>query len=210
MIQEVDQQVKSMMQLLPSRVADGDKPPKEKNPRKTPWRNEPPRLRDDLYRAFGVDLTQVPGINTLTAQMLLTEVGPDLSRFPTAAAFCSWLRLCPNPRVSGGQVLSSKTQPTKNRAALALRMGAQGLHHSQSFLGDYFRRMKARMGSPKAMTAAAHKLARIVYHMVIRQQEYDATVFQEQERRTQDRKRAKLHAQAKELGLQLVPVQAVP
>jgi len=164
-------------------------------------------LRDDLYRTFGVDLTQVPGINTLTAQMLLTEVGPDLSRFVTAAAFCSWLRLCPDPKVSGGQVLSLRTRPTKNRAALALRMGAQGLHHSQSFLGDYFRRMKARMGTPKAMTAAAHKLARIVYHMVTNEQEYDATVFQQQERRTQDRKRAKLHAQAKELGLQLVPVQ---
>ena len=210
MIEEVDRQVKAMMQRLPSKVADGEKPPKEKNPRKTPWRNEPPKLRDDLYRAFGVDLTQVPGISTLTAQTLLTEVGADLSRFATAAAFCSWLRLCPNPKISGGQVLSSKTLPTKSRAALALRMGAQGLHHSQSFLGEYFRRMKARMGTPKAMTAAAHKLARIVYHMVRNQREYDASMFQEQERRTQDRKRAKLHAQAKELGLQLVPVAVVP
>jgi transposase len=210
LIQKVDAQVKEMMQGIPSKVADGEKPPKEKNPRQTPWRNEPPRLREDLHRAFGVDLTQVPGINTLTAQMLFTEVGPDLSRFATAAAFCSWLRLCPDPKISGGQLLSSRTRPTKNRAALALRMGAQGLHHSQSFLGDYFRRMKARMGTPKAMTAAAHKLARIVYHMVTKQQEYDTTVFQDQERRTQERKRAKLHAQAKELGLQLVPVESVP
>jgi transposase len=210
MIEEVDRHVKDMMQQLPSKVAAGQRPPKEKHPRKTPWRNEPLQLRDDLYRAFGVDLTQVPGINTLTAQMLLTEIGPDLSRFPTAAAFCSWLRLCPDPKVSGGQVLSSRTRPTKSRAALALRMGAQGLHHSQSFLGDYFRRMKARMGTPKAMTAAAHKLARIVYHMLSNQQEYDATVFQEQERRAQDRKRVKLHAQAKALGLQLVDLPAVP
>jgi transposase len=89
-------------------------------------------------------------------------------------------------------------------------MGAQGLHRSQSFLGDYFRRMKARMGTPKAMTAAAHKLARIVYHMITTQQEYDATIFQHQERRTQDRKRAKLYAQAKELRLQLIPAEAVP
>ena len=210
LIHKVDARVKEMMPGIPSKVADGEKQPKEKNPRKTPWRNEPPQLRDDLYRAFGVDLTQVPGINTLTAQMLFTEVGPDLSRFATAAAFCSWLRLCPNPKISGGQVLSSRTRPTRNRAALALRMGAQGLHHSQSFLGDYFRRMKARMGTPKAMTAAAHKLARIVYHMVTKQQEYDTTVFQDQERRTQDRKRAKLYAQAKELGLQLLPVESVP
>jgi transposase len=129
--------------------------------------------------------------------MLLTEIGPDLSRFPTAAAFCSWLRLCPEPKISGGKILSSKTRPTKNRAALALRMAAQGLHRSQTFLGDYFRRMKARLGTPKAMTAAAHKLARIVYHMITTHQEYDSTVFQELERRVQDRKRMKLRAQAR-------------
>jgi transposase len=209
-IRKVDAQVKKMMQSIAPKVADGDKPPKEKNPRKTPWRNEPPQLRDDLYRAFGVDLTQVPGINTLTAQMIFTEIGPDFSRFPTEAAFCSWLRLCPDPKISGGQVLSSRTRPSKNRAALALRMGAQGLYRSQTYLGDYFRRMRARMGTPKAMTAAAHKLARIVYHMVTNKAEYDATAFQDQEIKTQDRKRAKLLAQAKQLGFQLVPVEAVP
>jgi transposase len=205
LIQEVDLQVKQMMQRLPSKVADGEKPPKGDKPRKTPWRNEPPQLRDDLYRAFGVDLTEVPGINTLTAQMLLTEIGPDLFRFPTAAAFCSWLRLCPDPKISGGQVLSSRTRPTKNRAALALRMATQGLHRSDTFLGDYFRRMKARMGTPKAMTATAHKLARIVYHMITTQQEYDVTIFQQQEQRRRHRKTAKLHAQARQLGFHLCP-----
>src|SRR6266513_1856723 len=116
MIEEVDRRVKGLMQQLPSKVADGQKPPKEKNPRKTPWRNEPMGLREDLYRAFGVDLTQVPGIDSLTAQMLLTEIGPDLSAFPSISAFASWLRLCPDKRVSGGKVLSSRTGPTKNRA----------------------------------------------------------------------------------------------
>ena len=137
LIQEVDLQVKQMMQRLPSKVADGAKPPNgcKPRPRKIPWRNEPPPLRDDLYRALGVDLTEVPGINALTAQMLLTEIGPNLARFPTAAAFCSWLRLCPDPKISGGQVLSSRTRPTKNRAALALRMATQGLHRSDTFPG---------------------------------------------------------------------------
>ncbi len=195
LIQEVDLQVKQMLQRLPSKIADGEKPPKGDKIRRTPWRNEPPQLRNDLYRAFGVDLTEVPGINSLTAQMLLTEIGPNLSRFPTAAAFCSWLRLCPNPKISGGQVLSSRTQPTKNRAALALRMATQGLHRSDTFLGDYFRRMKARMGAPKAMTATAHKLARIVYHMVTTQQEYDATVFQQQEQRRRLQKSASVSLQ---------------
>ncbi len=210
LIQEVDLQVKQMLQKLPSKIAIEQKPPKGGKIRRTPWRNEPPQLRNDLYRAYGVDLTEVPGINSLTAQMLLTEIGPDWSRFPTAAAFCSWLRLCPNPKISGGQVLSSRTQPTKNRAALALRMATQGLHRSDSFLGDYFRRMKARMGAPKAMTATAHKLARIAYHMVTTQQEYDATVFQQQEQRRRLQKSARLHAQARELGFQLVPMRVVP
>ena len=210
LIQEVDLQVKQMMQWLPSKVGAEQKPPKGGKIRRTPWRNEPPQLRNDLYRAFGVDLTEVPGINSLTAQMLLTEIGPDLSRFPTAAAFCSWLRLCPNPKISGGQVLSSRTQPTKNRAALALRMATQGLHRSDSFLGDYFRRMKARMGAPKAMTATAHKLARIIYHMVTTQQEYNASVFQQQEQRRRLQKSARLLAQARDLGFQLVPINVVP
>jgi transposase len=211
MIQELDVEVKYRMGHLPAKVDPAARPlRKERNPRKTPRRTEPLDLRLELYRAFGVDLTQVPGVNALTAQVLLTEVGTTFARFPTAAAFCSWLRLCPEPKISGGQVLSSKTRPTKNRAALALRLAAQALHKSQTFLGDYFRRMKARLGPPKAITAVAHKLARIVYHMITRQQEYDTTIFQEQERRLQDRRRNRLCAQARELGFQLVPVNAVP
>jgi transposase len=142
--------------------------------------------------------------------MLLTEIGPNLDRFPTAAAFCSWLRLCPDPKISGAQVLSSRTRPTKNHAALALRVATQALHRSDSFLGDYFRRMKARMGTPKAMTATAHKLARIIFHMITTQQPHDATVFQKQEERRQQKKSARLHAQARELGFQLIPIDVVP
>lgn len=211
LIQDLDQEVKQRMSRLPSRVDPAEKPlGKERNPRKTPRRTEPHELRLHVYRAFGVDLTQIPGINALTAQVLLTEIGTDLSRFPTVGAFCSWLRLCPDPRISGGQVLSSKTRPTKNRAALALRVAAQALHRSQTYLGDHFRRVKARMGAPKAITAVAHKLARIIYHMIVNQQEYDTTVFQEHHRRAQERKRNRLYAQATELGFRLVPVEVVP
>jgi transposase len=163
-----------------------------------------------MYRAFGVDLTQIPGINTLTSQMLFTQNGPDLSRFPTVAAFCSWLRLCPESKISGGKVLSSGTRPTRNRPALTLRIATQGLHWSQTFLGDYFRLMKAHLGTPKAMTAADHKPARIVYHMITTHQEYNTTVFQELEQRVQDRKRMKLRAQARELGFDLVAREVGP
>jgi transposase len=110
MIQDLDVEVNRRMAGLPSKVDPAEKPlGKERNPRSKPRRTEPPELRSELYRAFGVDLTQVPGINPITAQVLLTEIGPSLARFPPAAAFGSWLRLCPEPRISGGQVLSSKT-----------------------------------------------------------------------------------------------------
>jgi transposase len=211
MIEDLDVEVKKRMQSLPSRVDPLVKPlAKERNPRKTPRRTEPHDLRVEVYRAFGVDLTQVPGVNALTAQALLTEIGTDLSRFPTVGAFCCWLRLCPDPKISGGRILSARTRPTKNRAALALRMAAQALHRSQPFLGEHFRRLKARLGAPKAITAVAHKLARIIYHMITTQQDYDVTVFQENERRAQERKRNRLYVQAKELGFQLVPVDVVP
>lgn len=211
MIEDLDVEVKRRMQSLPSRVDPLVKPlAQERNPRKTPRRTEPHDLRVEVYRAFGVDLTQIPGINALTAQALLTEIGTDLSRFPTVGAFCSWLRLCPDPKISGGRVLSAKTRPTKNRAALALRVAAQALHRSQTFLGEHFRRLKARLGAPKAITAVAHKLARIIYHMITTQQDYDVTVFQDNERRAQERKRNRLHVQAKELGFQLVPLGIVP
>ena len=211
MIEDLDGEVKRRVAQLPSKVDPHEKPlGKERNPRKTPRRTEPLELRQELYRAFGVDLTQVPGINALTAQVLLTEVGTSLERFPTAAAFCSWLRLCPEPRISGGQVLSCKTRPTKNRLALAFRLAAQALHRSQTFLGDYLRRMKARLGAPAAITAVAHKLARIVYHLITTRQEYNATIFEEHERRNQERKRKRLHLQAHELGFLLVPQQSVP
>ena len=157
-----------------------------------------------------MDLTEIPGVNSLTAQVLFTEIGPNLDRFPTAAAICSWLRLCPNPKISSGQVLSSRTRPTKNRAALALRVATQSPHRSDCFLGDYFRSMKARMGAPKAMTATALKLARIIFHMITTQHPYDTTIFQKQEERRQHKKSAMLHAQARELGFQLIPINVVP
>jgi transposase len=211
LIEDLDVEVKQRMQSLPSKVDLVAKPlAKERNPRKKPRRTEPLDLRTEVYRAFGVDLAQIPGINALTAQALLAEIGTDFSRFPTVGAFCSWLRLCPDPKISGGRILSARTRPTKNRAALALRVAAQALHRSQTFMGEYFRRLKARLGPPKAITAVAHKLARIIYHMVTTQQEYDGTVFHEQERRAQERKRNRLLAQAKELGFQLVPVDVVP
>jgi transposase len=152
-----------------------------------------------------VDLTQVPGVHTLTAQTLLGEIGPDLSRFANGAAFTSWLGLCPDNRISGGKVLSVKTRKVKNRAATALRMAAQSLYRSQSYLGHYYRRMRAKLGAPKAITAAAHKLARIIYHMVTTRQAYDETICVQNEVQNRRRLEARLRKQARDLGLEIIP-----
>ena len=110
----------------------------------------------------GVDLTDAPGIRALTAYTVLMEVGPDVSGFGNASAFASWLGLCPQKPVSGGKVLYSRSRKVKNRAAIALRMGAHCLYRAKDYLGEFHRRMKWRLGKPEAVTTNAHKLARIV------------------------------------------------
>ena len=165
-------------------------------------------LRTQLYRIFGVDLTAIPGINAMTAHVLLSEVGRDLSGFRNAAAFASWLGLCPGNRVSGGKVLSSRTRSVNHRLAHALHMAAQSLFRSQSWLGQYFRRMRAKLGAPKSITAAAHKLARILFHILTTGQAYDETVFAQQEAQNHQRMQQKLRKQARLFGFQLVEIKA--
>jgi len=158
------------------------------------------------YRILGVDLTAIHGVDEVTAQMLVTEVGPDLSKFSSSSAFCNWLRLCPNNGISGGRILSSKTGKGKGRLAVALRNAAQTLHGSQSALGDCFRQMRSRWGPASAITACAHKLARIIYHMITTGEAFDEKILVEQEKRHQKKKEAKLRRQAKDLGYELVRI----
>jgi hypothetical protein len=166
-------------------------------------------LRTEHYRILGVDLTEIPGINTLLVHSLLAEVGPDLSKFRSAAAFASWLGLCPDNRISGGKILSVRTRRVQNRAALALRIAAHTLHHNQSALGHYYRRMRAKLGAPKAITATAHKLARVLYHLLTTGQPYQESIFAERETQHQQRTIFSLHARARALGYQLVPLTAL-
>jgi transposase len=122
--------------------------------------------RSHLQRITGVDLTAIPGIEASSALRILSEVGLDMSRFKSSKQFASWLGLCPGNKVSGGKRLGGKSKRTSNYAASTLRMAASTLHRSQTSLGAYFRRLKARLGAPKATTAAAHKLAVIIYNML--------------------------------------------
>jgi transposase len=162
-------------------------------------------LRSELQRVFGIDLTKIPGIRTGIAQTLFGEVGPDFTKFRSASAFASWMGLCPDNDISGGKVLWVGTRKVKCRAALALRMAAQSLHHSKSALGDFYRRLRAKLGAPKAITAAAHKLARIIFHLVTTAQEFDDSEFTADQLRYQKRQETKLRAKAKAMGFELIP-----
>lgn len=169
--------------------------------------NEPSfDLKEELFRIAGVDLTDVPGISTLTAHTILMEVGADVSRFRHASAFASWLGLCPEKQVSGGKVLYTRTRKVKNRAAIALRLGAHCLYHAQNYLGDFYRKMKWRLGAPAAVTATAHKLARIVYHLLSTRQPYSDEVFSRCDQQASVRAEKRLRKQAAELGFQLAPI----
>jgi transposase len=152
----------------------------------------------------GVDLTVIEGIEESTALVVLSEIGLDMSRWPSAKHFCSWLGLCPNHRISGGKVLSRRTKPCANRAAAALRLAAFALHRSQSALGAFLRRLKARVGAPKAITATAHKLARLVYSLLKHGTAYVTQGMDEYERRYRERAVHNLSRRAQELGYELV------
>ena len=159
--------------------------------------------RSYLYRVTGVDLTQIDSIEANTALTVIGEIGLDMSRWPTEKHFGSWLGLAPGNKVSGGKRLSGRTKPSANRAAAALRMAAQSLNQSQSALGAYFRRLKARLGAPKALTAAAYKLARILYRMLKHGAGYVDQGEAAYEERYRDRLLRNLKRRAAELGFQL-------
>jgi transposase len=163
-------------------------------------------LRTETYKLFGVDVTQIPGLQE-NALPLFSEVGRDMSPWPTAAHFASWLALCPDNDISGGKLLWRGARKVKNRAGHLFRMAAHSLHHNLTPLGNYLRRMKAKL-SPKAATmATAHKIAVIFYTMVKKQVEYDETIWDARDAQRENRIRTKLKRQAKQLGYQLVPIE---
>jgi transposase len=161
-------------------------------------------LRTQLFKMCGVDLTRIDGIDVTTALAVVSEVGADLSRFPSDKHFTSWLGVCPGTRITGGKVLSGKTKRCANRAAQALRLAAAALRTSQSALGAYFRRLCARMDKPKAVTAAAHKLARLIYSMLTKGEAYTDQGQDYYEKRYRERVLHQLAKRAEKLGMRLV------
>ena len=161
-------------------------------------------LTTPLQRICGVDLTRVVGLNVLSVLMIISEIGVDMSRWPNAKAFCAWLGLCPGNKISGGKVLSSRTARVVNRVAILLRTLAPTLGRTDTWLGVFHRRMKARLGPAAANTATAHKLATILYHLLKYKEEYidvDRVVYEEKFRRY---RLSRLRKQAAELGYEMV------
>jgi hypothetical protein len=209
-IRECDAEIEQRLAALRSQVDPTQTPPPPppaRPPRahKGDLRLEGGELRTELYRVLGVDATEIPGLGSTSVAGLVLHLGTDLAAFPSAACFCNWQGLCPNPQISGGRVLKRGTRDVKHPVATIFRLAAQALHHSDSYLGAYYRRMRAKLGAPKAITAAAHKLARIYYHLVTTKQAYDESVFAKQEEREAKRRVERLKREATALGDVLSP-----
>lgn len=164
-------------------------------------------VRQLLANWAGVDLTRINGLGIGVVMTLLSEIGPDVSRFANVKQFCSWLALCPGTKISGGKVLAAATKRSVNRARQALKLAAQTLSRSDSALGAFYRRLCARMDKPRANTAVAHKLARLVYFMLTRGQAYVDQGQQHYEEQQRQRSIAALKRRAASLGFQVSPAQ---
>jgi len=162
-------------------------------------------VRDLLFKKSGVDLFAIPGLAADTLLILASEVGFDMTPWKTEKHFAAWLGVCPGTRKSGGKVLQNKTKRNPNRATQAFRMAAASLYRSQTALGAFYRRIKSRSGGQQAVTATAHKIARIYYAMLSHGTTYVELGQKAYEQRYKERRIDHLKVQAKSLGFQLVP-----
>src|SRR5579864_6608535 len=203
-IAECDQQLQehlaSFANIIPLQPTEAEPKRRKTKPAKNAPRFE---LRSELQRVTGVDLTRIDGIDVMVAQTLISEVGLDMSRWKTEAHFSSWLGLCPDNRTSGDKVLARGTRRVVNRAATALRMAALTLMRSRTYLGAQYRRLRTKLGAPKAITAMAHRLARLVYRMLKYGQHYVDKGAEYYEQRHREQQIAFLSKKAAQLGLQV-------
>lgn len=205
-IAECDERITAVaaaIQTPPGPPEAGAPPGREKRGKNAPLSN----LCSEARRFFGVDLSTIDGVGSSLLAVLMSEVGTGkdlLEHFSTAERFCSWLGLCPDNRISGGQVLSARTRPVKNRLAAALRMCALGVANAKSRMGEYSRRMKGRLGKAEGITATAHKIARIIYAMIATGRPYDEEQAFKVSAAGKARQLQRLQKQAASMGLALV------
>jgi len=197
---ECDSKLQALLRALGQRNVDLGKVPRAGSKLRQEF-----DARQTLANWAGVDLTRINGLGLTAVMKILSELGPDLSRFATVKHFCSWLGLCPGTKISGGKVLSAKTKRSANRVRQALKMAAMSLSHSDSALGAFYRRLCSRMDKPSANTATAHKLARMVYFMLTRGEDFVDQGQQRYEEQQRQRSIAALKRRAAALGFQINP-----
>src|SRR6516162_552009 len=200
--EQIEQQLGRMKQ-------DRALPPLKPRPRNGGRKPNQPRfeVRSALYYVVGIDLTEIEGIGEQSALTIISEIGPEVSRFATVKHFCSWLGLCPQLQKTGGRVRSSRTRPGVNRAAVAFRLAANSLYASKGALGNFLRRQKARLGAPQAVTATAHKLARIVYFALQHGLAYVRQSQEAYEVRLREQQVKAVKRKARQLGLEVIEKQ---
>jgi transposase len=208
-LSDCDRHIEAHLKTLQTKVEGAAQPLPAAN--RLPNRKHIPQtnLREELYRITGVDLTRVDGIQVQTAQVVISEVGVDMTRWPDEHHFASWLGLSPNHTITGGKVIRRGTKKVLNRAAQALRLAAQTLHRSKSYLGAKYRRLRARLDGPVAITAMAHQLARLIYRLLRYGTEYHDKGMQHYERQHRENQMKWLRKQAAQLNMQLIPAQGV-
>jgi transposase len=197
---ECDAKLQSLLAELGQRKVDLGKAPRANSKLRLEF-----DARQILANWAGVDLTRINGLGLTATMKILSEIGPDLSRFANVKHFCSWLGLCPGTKISGGKVLSAKTKRSANRVRQALKMAAMSLSHSGSALGAFYRRLCSRMDKPRANTATAHKLARMVYFMLTRGEDFVDKGQLHYEEQQRQRSIAALKRRAAALGFAVLP-----
>ncbi|MDP6663632.1 MAG: IS110 family transposase [SAR202 cluster bacterium] len=204
-VAECDQRIEAHLNTFEDR-SDGEDV--ERDPRKRTQQHNAPKfdLQTYMYQMTGVDLTKIDGIDGYTVLKLISEIGLDMNQWPTAKHFASWLGLCPGSKITGGKQKSSRSKVSASRAAAALRLSAGSLHSSKTALGAYLRRKKAKMGSPEAITATAHKLARLVYAMLKYGRDYMDAGQDYYERQYRERVLRNMTRTAEQLGYKLVMI----
>ena len=210
---ECDAEIERQFSNLKPTVPPDDLPPLDPRDKRESHSNNGPNYdaRTLLYRWTGVDLVAISGLNASTVQTILSEIGTDMTRWPTAKHFCSWLGLAPHNDISGGKVLRSRTLKTHNRAGQAFRMAAQSVSRStNSAFGAFYRRIRGRLGAKQAITATAHKMARAFYVMLKHHVPFHDLGGEEYERRAHEREMRNLRKRAAKLGMALVPTTAAP
>jgi transposase len=204
-ITDCDLQLRKHLESLGSKLDLTTQPIGSRPKGKKSSRNAPSfDLRTELYRITGIDWAQINGIDVLTAQTVIAEAGSDLSAFPSEKQFASWLGLCPTNEQSGGKILNRRTRRVVNRATVAFRSAAMTLLRSQSYLGAQYRRLRTRLGAPKAITAMARKLACLFYRLIKHGQQYVDKGTEYYEAQYRDQQIRSLAKRAQKLGLQLV------